>query len=155
MAALIFPILITALLLRYFPRLQDPVVSDRIGSLYSGLNERSKGALAYNVLFVSRRLIFAFIIVRLFYYPCQQVQVMMLSSIMMIIYTVSVRPFEEPLLNRVEIFNELCILVSSYHLIVFTDFMPSGNEGIQEKAGYTMIGVTLLNVLINTLIMIA
>jgi hypothetical protein len=30
------------------------------------------------------------------------------------------RPFENPLLNKLEIFNELCIMGAAYHLFVFT-----------------------------------
>ncbi len=47
----------------------------------------------------------------------------MLSSVMMISFLISVKPFSEPFLNRIEIFNEMALLVSSYFMFLFTDFV--------------------------------
>jgi hypothetical protein len=33
-----------------------------------------------------------------------------------------VKPFEKPLSNKMEIFNEICIMATAYHLFTFTDF---------------------------------
>jgi hypothetical protein len=42
---------------------------------------------------------------------------------LVIAFIVYVRPFEQPLLNNMEIFNECSIIVASYHLFAFTDFV--------------------------------
>lgn len=39
-----------------------------------------------------------------------------------IIYLYYVKPFENPLLNRMEIFNEISIILIAYHLFMLTDF---------------------------------
>ena len=57
------------------------------------------------------------------------------------------RPFIDPLLNRLEIFNELCILVESYHLIAFTPFVD--DPAVQYNVGWSMIVVTIFNIVIN------
>lgn len=66
-------------------------------------------------------------------------------------YLIYFNPFEDVKMNRIEIFNESTILLSGYHLIFFTDFLP--NVEFQYMAGYSMIAVTLLNVVVNTSIM--
>ena len=51
-------------------------------------------------------------------------QIIVLHSVLMIIYLTYVKPFEIPLLNQLEIFNEYSILLASYHLFTFTAFVP-------------------------------
>ena len=66
-----------------------------------------------------------------------------------------VRPFVEPGFNKIEIFNEICILGCSYHLLAFTDFISidESNDKIRLNFGYSMIGFTVLNIIVNTSIM--
>ena len=56
-------------------------------------------------------------------YSFFQVQAVVLHSVAVIIYTAWVRPFELPLMNTMEIFNEVCILLATCHLFVFTAFV--------------------------------
>ena len=49
------------------------------------------------------------------------------------------------------IFNELCILAVSYHLIVFTPFVD--NIDIQYNVGWSVIAITVLNILVNMVVM--
>ena len=80
-----------------------------------------------------------------FFYQC----------LLVYIYNIHARPFEEPELNRIELFNEVCILLSAYHLLAFTDWIPSEHEydHIHEGFGISMIAVTAMNVIVNTTIM--
>ena len=57
------------------------------------------------------------------------------------------KPFENPVLNKMEIFNEICIIVVGYHLILFTDYAP--DEDTQYKGGWSIIGITVLNIVVN------
>jgi hypothetical protein len=41
----------------------------------------------------------------------------------MIIYVAYFKPFELPLLNKMEVFNEFSILLATYHLFTFTQFV--------------------------------
>lgn len=74
-----------------------------------------------------------------------------LLSIANVIYIVSTKPFEEALLNRLEVFNELCISGVGYILFMFTDWVEG--EGIQERAGWVMIGLIGTNFTVNVSIM--
>ena len=51
-----------------------------------------------------------------------------------------------------EIFNEICILIVAYILIIFSDFIPSLDLKVQ--ASYLVIGVTLTNFLVNLILMV-
>ena len=52
-----------------------------------------------------------------------------------------------PFLLRLEIFNELCILFSSYHLFLFTVFVPDAYT--QYDIGYSHVAIALICVLVN------
>ena len=62
-------------------------------------------------------------------YPFFQMALLFLQSLLMFTFLVLVKPFEVKYLNFLEIFNELGILVCSYHLIAYTDFQPDPNIG--------------------------
>ncbi len=44
----------------------------------------------------------------------------MLISIVYTAYILTVRPFEEKSLNKMEVFNEAIIMVCLYHMLIFT-----------------------------------
>jgi len=50
-------------------------------------------------------------------------------------------------MNALEIFNECSILIVSYHLVAFTDFVPSVEA--QYDMGFVLCGVTMLNIVVN------
>ena len=97
---------------------------DKFGSTYSELRIYSKASLMYNVLYMLRRLLITFIATILKQDSYLQVQLIVLHSVFMIIYLTYVKPFEIPLLNKLEIFNEYSILLATYHLFSFTAFVP-------------------------------
>ena len=70
---------------------------------------------------------------------------------MVLIYLTFVRPFEITLMNNMEIFNEFCVFLATTHLFQFTDYVP--DPEIQYFFGWSIIGVTLLNIIVNMLVM--
>ena len=102
--------------------LEQDWYKNTIGALYSQIKTKSKPALMYNVLFIARRIAFSGSALLLGRYPFFQIQLLMLQSIVMIQYLVLIRPFMNKVLNITEIFNEICIIIASYHLFIFTDF---------------------------------
>ena len=95
-----------------------------IGAAYGDIRINSKAALLYNVIYMLRRLFIAFVAIMLKKYSYLQVQLMVLHSLLVLIYIAAVRPFELPLMNRMEIFNEFCILLAATHLYWFTNYVP-------------------------------
>jgi hypothetical protein len=88
--------------------------------------------------------------------PGLQLIVFFLQSVIVFIYIIHAKPFDDSELNRIEIFNEMCILVTAYHLVCFTDLIPDDLEydEIHKGIGISMVAVTALNVTVNTCIMI-
>lgn len=70
----------------------------------------------------------------------------------MVLYIVKIKPFKEKLLNNLEVFNELCVLAKSYHLLLFTSLVA--DVEIKYKVGWSFIGVTAINILANMLVVI-
>ena len=68
-------------------------------------------------------------------------------SILQIIYLQWYRPFSDKRQNRREIFNEVCLALSAYHLIIFSDFV----DDVETKYlyGWSVSAVMLLNALKN------
>ncbi len=65
----------------------------------------------------------------------------------MLIYLISVKPFKESRLNRMEIFNEFTVLVCAWHFPIFSDFVADAE--IRYIAGWSIIMTTCLSLLIN------
>ena len=56
------------------------------------------------------------------------------------------------MMNYLEIFNELCILAASYHLLLFTDYIS--DPTMQQNVGWSIIGVTTFNIIVNMICML-
>jgi hypothetical protein len=76
----------------------------------------------------------------------------MLSSLMMISFLITVKPFSEPFLNRIEIFNESALLTSSYFMFLFTDFVE--DVELRSKLGWAYIGIVAAIIGVNWACMI-
>ena len=61
----------------------------------------------------------------------------------MIVY----RPFESVALNRLETFNELMVLVSCYHLLIFSDIHD--DIVIKYKAGWSLDILIIVQFVVN------
>lgn len=57
-----------------------------------------------------------------------------------------------PLLNSLEIFNECCIIAAAYHLFLFTSYVD--DPELQFSCGWSIIGVTTVNVVVNMTVML-
>ena len=77
---------------------------------------------------------------------------MVLHCIVVIVYIALVKPFELPMLNRLEVFNEVCIIGAAYHLLLFTEYVS--DPELQYSIGWSIIGVTVLNIAVNMIIML-
>ena len=93
------------------------------GTLYNDLRTDSFLPLLYNIIQTLRRLLIASLAIFVKQHPFLQVQLVVLHSILTLAYLILVKPFTKPLQNKLEIFNESCILLSSYSLFFFTDYL--------------------------------
>ena len=132
--------------------LEKPHFKERFDELYAELNMRRALTTYFIGFFFLRRLLFSLVCVFLVDTPTIQIQFYILASVLNVILLIWVKPYETPHANRIEIFNELTILAVATHLPIFTDFVPSVDQ--QTIAGYSLIAVVLLNVLVHLIIML-
>ena len=67
----------------------------------------------------------------------------------MTLFFIIVKPLNQPFLNRMEIFNEISLLICSYFLFMFTDFIPDAQT--RYLAGWGFIGMAVFNIAVNWL----
>jgi len=104
-------------------------------------------------LFLLRRLLFCLTALLLPSAPLLQLVSLNLSSLLLLCYLLSVRPFTIPSLNHLEVFNEACIYMCTLPAMMFTDL---GNGGMLEYLlGWAVIGVVTLNVVVNIIVLAA
>lgn len=94
-----------------------------------------------------RRGINALVLTLLSNYCAFQVMTLTLMSLFMIMYLISVRPFQESRINIMEIFNECTVLVCNLHLFVFASIDSSLT--FHYFAGWSMLFLTGLSLMIN------
>ena len=137
---------------RSLGRLEDKDYIDRFGSLFEGLKTKQPIHLLCTFFFVVRRLLLVFVAILLKNHPAAQVMIFIMLSELSIMYLIYFKPYDDPFTNNNEIFNEACVLLSSYQLFVFTDFVSDAL--IKKYTGYLMIGTILINFGTNILIQI-
>jgi hypothetical protein len=87
----------------------------------------------YNSFLLWRRLLFSLSAIFLGRYQMIQIQIYMLISILNLIYLMYYRPLDTLGSNRLELFNELMVLISGYHLLLFTGIQPLLDPGTSEE----------------------
>ena len=143
------PYCIIPLLSLNFEKLQNNENFQRyFVSFIADLKLSKRSYLTMTILFFLRRQVFALSAVFLEGSPILQINIMFVQSLVMLSYLLSQRPFETPLMNRLEYFNEFCILVMTYPTLLFSGYFNSP-PSLQYNVGWAMICVMLTNTLVN------
>ena len=140
-----FPPFTYFFLKKYRARLEEEDFKGRFESLY--LNVDTERTIALMALFIFRRLVYAANIVFFAGSTILQIFVQFFCCLLMLLFFTSVNPMVEPFLNRMEMFNEVCLLICSYFLFAFTDFVPDVNT--RYMYGWAFIGVAVFNIACN------
>ena len=72
----------------------------------------------------------------------------MVQGLLMIAVTGVVEPMTEIIKNRMQLFNEVFVVIISYHLIPLTEYMTD-LEIRNNLVGKSLISVTLFNLAVN------
>ena len=115
--------------------------------VFSDLRTNKVGALAYDVAFLFRRILVISLITVLADEPIVQIQLYLFASLGSLLYLVMSKPFDENLMNKGEIMNEFGILLVSYSLPWFTDYVIDPEQ--EFDLGWSVVAVILLVVLAN------
>jgi hypothetical protein len=102
--------------------LTDPRVLALWSSLYGTMTTQRPAAVLFIFIYLIRRLLFAATAVFLHNYGLIQLLSLMTQSLCILGYLCKYMPFAYDGLNRLEIFNEVCIMIISYIAIMFTGY---------------------------------
>ena len=88
-----------------------------------------------------------------------QLMAHILISFAILLYNIHVGPFKNESLNWQERVNEIFVILSAYHLFVFTDFVPddattTSGANIKDQFGWSMVACIVGNLLINIAIVL-
>ena len=98
--------------------------------------------LLYNYFFTVRRILICVVAVWTIEFAYLQILVYTFTSLFQMMYYLWFRPFSyHPLLN-LEVLNELVILISSYFLFIFTEFVE--NSRIRFNSGWYLLILTFI-----------
>ena len=99
-----------------------------------------------------RRVVIALIIVSLSKFNFFQTQLMILKTSFIIIYQGWVQPFRGKSRNNLEISNETLILINTYFLIVYSDFV--GSPEVRYQMGWVNVAFLTFMLLTNILMLV-
>ena len=119
---------ITAFYLRpRFGQLNDSDMKERFGSIYEMINlESSNSAIIWPIVFCIRRAIFAVAVV-FTKNPVLQLMAFTYPTLAVVIILGYTHPLESQYANRVEMYDSVTVLLLSYCLFCFTEFVPDPN----------------------------
>ena len=117
--------------------------------LFKGL-KGDKSSLYYNVVFFARRYFMILVLTLLPSNRNVQINCQLVSSLAMMSYVTWVRPYESKLQNSTEIINEITVLLSSYHLFCFTEWVYDVDRRLE--IGWSLVGFIVFNVIVNVVI---
>ena len=110
----------------------------------------SKAAQLYYVQYIARRLLMAALLVFVSN-GTLQTAILIMFSLLSLWYHIQIRPFEEPFLNKLEIFNEFIILICCYHMLLFSE--ANSDFTIKYSAGWSLDVLIIVQFLFNVLSM--
>lgn len=110
-----------------------------------------KPALLSTVIFMLRRIGLAIIIVFFSSMNWLQRQLIIALCTATLAYTLAVRPFREGFHNALEVCNEMLILLNSYFMILYSNFIV--DDHTRYVTGWANIVVMTALVLVNVLVM--
>lgn len=115
-------------------------------------------SLCFYLIFIMRRMMMVLTLIFLPNYGNFQLSIYLLSAAFMLMYATMVKPYDNPTLNRQEVTNELFILVTSYFMLTFTDWIPpeqilTGTDlNVKTVMGRGLLALVGINVFVNVLI---
>lgn len=127
--------------LQRFDQLEDEDFIEKYGDVYEGLKPKQKSSLAFPVYFIIRRMAFMVITFLLIDFVLIQLFALLFLTMAATCYILHFLPFEEPLMNKLEVMNESFTIFLIYTLFCFTDI--TGNVQDRYLIGFIFIGATV------------
>jgi len=115
-----------------FNKLDNPTFKQTYGSIYEGLKSTEYSSLAFNIVFVLRRILLAVTCLYLENSIWLQVQISLYVTLLTASYLLHFMPFEAASQQRLEVFNEITtilLLATTYTLAE----LPRNYEDVENE----------------------
>ena len=145
------PIFVLVFYCRNFKTLDDEKFTKKYGSAYDGLKTTRRSAIFFPFFFLMRRTAIscmAFWLDR----PEIFIFIMMLLTIIETVYLLVFKPFEERLLQRLELFNEFTSIMLLYATLCFTEYIY--NDTAKSHIGWVFVGGMAVNMSVHLFFMV-
>ena len=150
----LWPIFVTTFLLcNKGPKLTQPRFKRKCLSMYTGVKVKQYFALIYTAVFCARRLTLVISLLLLQHHEYSLILVFNLIQTFYFWYMAIVEPHEESIHNRLEFFNELCVIVMQYLMVFFI----SGSQvdpRHQWEIGKAVVGIVIVVFTVNMIALI-
>ena len=111
------------------------------GAAFYNLRYYRKNRMGLGFIFFVhyRRIIYSVIIVFMINNPSNQIQLIQFISLIMMIMVMNSKPFSTNMESISECLNEIVVILVSYCLIIFSDFVPSYNLQVKDSVGFILV----------------
>ena len=150
--AFLLPLLVYKIIRHNRDKIETKAFEETFGTLIEEQRD-SDLALLLTPLMLMRRLVFACCMVFLGKIQSMQLLIVTQMSLFMLVFLIRAKPFKEPSKNRLEIFNECCLLINCYSYMLFldnTDIDPN----LRYNLGFIPIGISCFYLLVNALLIL-
>ena len=142
----LFPAWGAVSIMRNFKKLETSTLKSRFGVSTEDLATTSVNQALFNIIFMARRFLNVAVLVFVDW-SFAQCQLLMIFSTASFIYRFTARPYKSQFQNRVELFNELTILLCSHICNQFLDIAI--HLDTRDILGWVLIGLAVFNILVN------
>jgi hypothetical protein len=125
-----------------FHKFEDEDFIEKWGAVYEGL-EYMRASLVVNIIFILRRMLFAYTCIKLYEQLWLQISLSMVVTTLAACFHVHYKPYEDLLLDRLEIFNEVTINLLFSFTYCFTP--------LTRPETHDTIGIFFMSVIIGNL----
>ena len=147
-ATLAFPIGVLAFYARRYQNWGDKDFDSKYGAIFVGLRKDKRTSLLYPFVFSLRRILLTIVIVVASSYLYLQLLSQLVVMTFQIWYLVTFKPFEEPLLQKLEIYNELTMIILVYCVMTFSP-LNSDIESNELSLVIVFLGCLCGNILVH------
>lgn len=129
-------------------KLHEEEFQEKYLNLYAGVTlKRGFSPLLYTPVFLIRRIIFVALPTFFFNFPFLQLQLLIFLTSIYVGFYMDIRPHVDRRRLKLEVFNELMIMLINYHMATFSKFNLDVYSGF--IMGYSHVAIILLIVLVN------
>lgn len=150
LGAIVLPILaVWTIFKKPVASFNQPSYKARWRALIEGINLQTRGSRAFLFVHLTRRILFVLVAFNEKIASAKIFQILwiLMINLACIIYFGGQRPLKKRVDNSIEMFNQLIVAFSTFHILLFTDFVQDAS--LQYEMGWSMVGTFSILIVVN------